>query len=83
MSIPNPCSPHRQAQPPAATHLEQVVPSPFGSFGSFGSFLSGVAADRAANLLPGGRVVFLPVGCKEPCLSFSPFLFTRCHQDAL
>lgn len=29
------------------------------------------------------ELFFSPDSCKEPCLSFSPFLFTRCHQDAL
>lgn len=63
MGIHKPCSPRWQGSAPPQ-HLEQVVPSPFGPFGpfvSFGSFLHGVAAERAANLLPPGeRVVFLP-----------------------
>lgn len=29
------------------------------------------------------ELFFSPNSCKELCLSFSPFLFTRCHQDAL
>lgn len=29
------------------------------------------------------KLFFSPDSCKEPCLSSSPFLFTRCHQDRL
>lgn len=65
----------------APAEFGEAFPSPFGSFGSFGSYGS---LGSFASFLP--RVAAWKVSCFSPrrlqvaCLSFSPFLFTRCHQ---
>lgn len=82
-SIPDPPNPGGGAQPPRSSIWSRHSPALLARL----AHLAHLA--HLPRFPPGlqqtfsrleSELFFSPNSCKSPCLSFSPFLFTRCHQ---